>query len=225
MDGLSCSDGYWTVTGLVTGNGERRSLKAKRVILAAGTLATARLVLKTLNHRDSVPMLSSPTAAFLLWLPGSLGAKKMPGFGLGQLSFTLSLRDETTAFGSTFSTTGILVSEFVRHIPMNRRYAIDLLKSLLSSCVVGNIFLPGQLADAEVKLEENGALSVSGNYSDSVVPLMDEARKKLGKAYRSLGALLLPGSFTIGRPGGGHSLRRYFAYASQTRHWRNNFFG
>jgi choline dehydrogenase-like flavoprotein len=31
---------------------------------------------------------------------------------------------------------------------------------------------------------------------------MDEAAKKLSKAFWSLGAVLLPGSFTVGRPGG-----------------------
>ena len=94
------------------------------------------------------------------------------------------------------------MSEFARHVPMSRRYGIDLLRGLLSSCVVGNIFLPGQLTNAEAKLREEGTLVVSGKYSDSVAPLMDAARKKLSKAYWSMGALLLPGSFTVGRPGG-----------------------
>lgn len=196
------NEGCWTVSGQIARDGEWRSITAKKILLAAGTLATTRLVLNTLNHRHSIPLLSSPTAAFLLWLPGLLGAQRMPGFGLGQLSFSLSLHDETTAFGSTFSTTGILMSEFVRHIPMNRRYGIDLLKGLLSSCVVGNLFLPGQFTNAEVRLNYDGALVVSGKYSDTVAPLMSEAKKKLGKAYRSIGALLMPGSFTVGRPGG-----------------------
>ena len=33
------------------------------------------------------------------------------------------------------------------------------------------------------------------------MPLMDEAAQKLRKAYWGIGAVLLPGSFTIGRPG------------------------
>ena len=35
-----------------------------------------------------------------------------------------------------------------------------------------------------------------------VTPLMREANRKLQKAYGVLGAMLLPGSFTIGKPGG-----------------------
>lgn len=200
VDGLKRNKGVWIVTGKT--DGEQRCFSAGKVVLAAGTLATTRIVLNTLDHRQSIPMLSSPTAAFMLWLPGLLGAQRLPVFGLGQLSFTLSLRDRISAFGSTFSTIGIPISDFARHIPMRRRYGVDLLKGLLSSCVVGNLFLPGQLTNASVTLKGDGSLRVSGVYSDSVVPLMNEARKKLTKAYWSIGALLLPGSYTLGLPGG-----------------------
>lgn len=202
VDGLIGDSGYWAVTGQTVCDGERSSLTTDKVVLAAGTLATTRFVLKALGRRHPAPLLSSPTAAFLLWLPSLLGARRVNGFGLGQLSFTLCLNDGINAFGSTFSTTGIPISEFARHIPMSRRYGIDLLRGLLSSCVVGNLFLPGQLTKAEVKLRDDGSLVVSGRYGDSVVPLMDEARWILRKAYWSMGALLLPGSFTVGRPGG-----------------------
>lgn len=202
VDGLKRFKDVWTLRGKTFECGEPRSFSASRVVLAAGTLASTRLVLDALKHRQSIPLLSTPTAAFLLWLPGLLGAKRSPGFGLGQLSFTLSLRDSISVFGSTFSTTGIPMSEFARHIPMSRRYGVDLLKGLLSSCVVGNLFLPGQLTNARVSLKEDGSLVVSGSYSDSVAPLMGEARQKLSKAYRSIGGLLLPGSYTVGLPGG-----------------------
>jgi choline dehydrogenase-like flavoprotein len=202
VDGLNRDDDGWRLTVNTDGHGERRFLSADKVILAAGTLASTRLVLSALNHRQSLPMLSSPTAAFLLWLPGMLGAKRSPGFGLGQLSFTTYLRDGIPAFGSTFSTTGILMSEFARHMPMSRRYGVDFLRGFLSSCVVGNLFLPGELTNARVRLDAGGSLVVSGAYGDRVAPLMDEARKILSKAYWSIGALLLPGSYTVGIPGG-----------------------
>lgn len=202
VDSLSRDGSCWTVAGQTVSDGGRRSITAGKVVLAAGTLATTRIVLKALNLRDSIPFLSSPTAAFLLWIPRLLGVQRVPGFGLGQLSFLLGLRDGINAFGSTFSTTGISMSEFTRHVPVSRRYGIDLLRGLLSSCVVGNLFLPGQLTKAEASLSEDGTLVVSGKYGDNVAPLMDEAKKKLSKAYWSMGAMLLPGSFTVGRPGG-----------------------
>lgn len=202
VKGLTSINGMWCVEGISTVDDRQTSITASRVILAAGTLATTRIVLNTLNHRRPVTLLSCPTAAFLLWLPRQLGAPRMPSFGLGQLSFTMALHNDITAFGSTFSTTGIPISEFVRHVPLTRRYGIDLLRGLLSSCVVGNIFLPGHLTAAQASLSENGSLSISGNYEDVVKQLMAEANCKLRKAYWSLGAILLPGSFTVGRLGG-----------------------
>ena len=159
-------------------------------------------MLTALRYGSVVPMLSCPNAAFLLWLPGQFGNKRTSGFGLGQLSFALELGTGIEAFGSTFSTTGILVSEFARKIPLSRRSAIDMMRGLLSSCVVGNIFLPGDLTRAEVKLSSGGSLVVSGGYKESVNSLMYEAKKNLSSTYLKLGSVLLPGSFTVGPPGG-----------------------
>lgn len=200
VDGLTHDGSHWCVNGQ-TLTGEHRAITATRVVLAAGTLATTRIVLKALNYRQPVSMQSCPTAAFMLWLPKLLGTPRKPGFGLGQLSFSLNLPGNITAFGSTFATTGIPISEFVRHVPFRRRYAIDLLRSLLSSCVVGNIFLPGHLTQATAVLQSDITLEVKGQYSTAVQPLMDEAAKKLRSAYRRMGSILLPGSFTVGLPG------------------------
>jgi len=72
----------------------------------------------------------------------------------------------------------------------------------LGACVVGNLFLPGHLTAGEARLNKDGALVVSGTFREAVVPLMKEAAQKLRQSYRRLGALLLPGSFTVGLPGG-----------------------
>ncbi len=202
VSGMTRFEGYWSLEGISASENERRSITASRIILAAGTLATTQIVLEALHHKQSVPMLSCPIAAFVLWLPILLGSQRLPGFGLGQLSFLLALHENISAFGSSFSTIGIPLSEFVRHAPMKKRYGIDLMRGLLSSCVVGNLFLPGHLTAAEARLSEDGTMIVSGNYLDEVTLLMDEAHKKLRKAYWLLGAILLPGSFTVGRPGG-----------------------
>ena len=178
------------------------TISAKKVILAAGTLATTRLALLALKLDTPVWLQSCPIAAFLLWLPGMLGAQRTNSFGLGQLSFSLELTDEISAFGSTFSTVGIPVAEFVRHLPLRKRYGIDLLRQLLSSCLVGNMFLPGHLSTTDASLDADGVLKINGGYSNSVSSLMSDATSRLRKSYWKLGALLLPTSFTQGRPGG-----------------------
>jgi len=196
VNGLPC------IKGVNIHQNEVCSISAKKAILAAGTLASTSLALKALKYEQSVPLKSCPTAAFLLFLPRLLGMQRVSGFGLGQLSFTLSLADGINSFGSTFSTTGILLSEFSRYVPLSRRFSIEFLRSLLSSSVIGNVFLPGSLTEAEIKLKNNVISIVSGKYSANVELLMNEAQSKLRSAYWKMGAALLPGSFTIGRPGG-----------------------
>lgn len=181
---------------------ERKTMTAKKVILAAGTLATTNLALHALKFDSSVRLLSCPSAAFLLWLPKMLGAPRTNSFGLGQLSFSLKLTDEISAFGSTFSTVGIPVSEFARHIPLCKRFSIDLLRQMLSSCLVGNIFLPGNLSTTEVLVNAGGEMKILGGHSKRVSGLMSDAARRLRKSFWRVGALLLPKSFTPGLPGG-----------------------
>jgi choline dehydrogenase-like flavoprotein len=202
VEGLAQAGNHWAVEGGKKADRERRSVTARKVILAAGTLATTRLALRGLKLTEPVKLLSSPTAAFLLWLPSLLGSPRTNSFGLGQLSFALALRDGITAFGSTFSATGIPVSEFVRHLPLSRRYGVGVLRNLLNSCLVGNLFLPGHLSIAKASLKQGESLRIEGHYSESVDGLMAEAAGRLRKAYWRAGAILLPMSFTIGRPGG-----------------------
>lgn len=179
----------------------RKLYRAKRVLLAAGTLASTRLALQTIDYREPVPMQSSPTAAFMLWSPHHLGRAHDATFGLGQLSFLLNFKDGTTGFGSLFNTTGIPLTEFARYVPFGKRFGVDLLTSLSSSCIVGNIFLPGNLTDTSLQLNANNGLSVKGTYHDKVNPLMREAQRSLASNFRRLGAVLIPASFKIGRPG------------------------
>ena len=54
---------------------------------------------------------------------------------------------------------------------------------------------------AQVHLDKQSRLVVSGNYRETVDPLMKKARNILRMAFLRLGAILIPGSFTIGAPG------------------------
>jgi choline dehydrogenase-like flavoprotein len=174
---------------------------ARRILLAAGTLATTRLASHALQLHDPLPLQSCPTAAFLLWLPARLGSPWTNAFGLGQLSYSLSLDAGITAFGSTFSTAGIPVSEFARRLPLGRRRSIDALQALLPSCVVGNIFLPGQLSAHVATLDREGTLHIRGRHLEAADTAMNEAKLRLRQAFRHAGAYLLPKSFTSAAPG------------------------
>lgn len=196
------TNGSWLVQGSDLKERMASKVAARQVFLAAGTIASTRLALNALKFDAPVRLLSCPTAAFVLWLPAFLGAARVAAFGSAQLAFVQSLREDVTALGSTFSTTGLPMAEFGRHMPLRRRYAVDLLRSLMSSCVVGNMFLPGHLSANRVQRTINGRLRIVGGYHEDVPSLLKLASKKLRRAYAKLGAYMLPMSFTAGQPGG-----------------------
>ena len=202
VDRVTSEPGNCTIEGQSIVARVQSKFTANKILLAAGTLATTKIVLKSLKLNQQVPLLSCPTAAFLLWIPRMFGISRKQSFGLGQLSFTIALQRGINGFGTTLSTTGIPVSEFARYVPLTRRFSLDILESILTSCLVGNIFLPGNLTSAFANLKANGSLHISGGYHGHVAALMDEAEKKLRKTFWKMGAILLPKSFSVGSPGG-----------------------
>jgi hypothetical protein len=192
----------WTIEGRNLSKNIYESICSSKIFLAAGTIASTRLALKTSGYYGEVPILSCPTAAFMVWAPKFLGTKRTPSFGSGQLAFNIDISKNVNACGSTFSTTGIPVAEFLAHLPFSARYGADILRNLLSSCVVGNFFLPGSYGAARAKLNYNDDLVISYSVNPELTELMRSGRKILNKSYRKLGGILLPGSFKIGTPGG-----------------------
>lgn len=178
------------------------SFHARRLILAAGTLASTRLALHALRQEKPVELHCCPIGAFLLWTPSLLGRRREAEFGLGQLSFTLAIREGVTGFGTLYSMTGLPVSEFVRYMPIAKRYGIDLLTSLLSSCTVSNMFLPGHMTRASVAVSADGTMAVEGEYTEAARQSLAEGAQKLRRIFWKLGAILLPTSFKLARAGG-----------------------
>jgi hypothetical protein len=179
----------------------KKQIRAGNILLAAGTLASTRLALETIGYKKSRQLLSCPTAAFLAWNPTMLGSPIRSGFGLGQLSYSVDIAEGVCGFGSTFSPTGIAVSEFIRYLPFGARNSVKIMRSILTSCVVGNLFLPGHLTDAQVRLDGGGQLIVSGGLRDDVASYMKIGHRLLLRAFLHMGALIIPTSFSVGSPG------------------------
>jgi choline dehydrogenase-like flavoprotein len=192
---------HWKIVGSGTGDCNNNVFVGRKILLAAGTLATTRIALSAMGNLKKVKILSCPTAAFLLWLPKFLGSQCDLGLGTSQLSYQVSLKDGLSGFGSTFSTTGIPRSELVKRLPLKTPNGFTLLKDLLPSCIIGNLFLPGQLSKATAGLVSNGTLQVDYEPNDLTSSLMFQAQKILSTNFRKLGAIMLPGSFSVGSAG------------------------
>ena len=201
VDRIDPEGGGWSISGRRQNNNEKQIEHGKILILAAGTLASTRIVLTALNSKERVRLLFTPTAAFLLWLPRLMGQKRISAFGYAQSAYRIKINKCDNAFGWLFSTNGIPVSEFTRYLPLKRPLRVEVLRSILSSCIVGNIFFPGSMSAAEAWVNEAQELCITGGFSDSFPEVLSKVRKKIMKGFRSLNAVMIPGSFQTAKPG------------------------
>lgn len=183
-----------------TSSGTIEQVATRKLLLAAGTLNSTRLVLSTLGAGYPITLNSNPMAAFALLLPRTLGRVHKPTFGLAQLSF-LQETIHGDAFGCLYSTANLPVSDFLEQFPLPRCFGLAPMRNLLPSLLVGNVFLPGDFSEHRVKLDASGQLRIEGHESVDAFDAMRYCQASIGKAFAQAGAYMVPGSFTKGAMG------------------------
>lgn len=186
------------------------SLLARTVVLAAGTIGSTRLALDFLgwgNGNGAVPLLSNVAFALAFVLPERLGAA-LPerGFALGQLGYVVEDADDRRlyAHGAVFAPTGMLGSEFVRHMPFTRPGAARIARRLQPALLAANSFLPGEFSRNTLRLEGAGPgarVVIDGAHADGVARRIQGVRRRLVRLFRRLGAFALPGGGQAIPPG------------------------
>jgi hypothetical protein len=157
------------------------------------------------RYDESVPLLCSPTAAFALCLPGRIGSA-IPDreFSMAQLSFT-AREGGDRCYGNLFTASGIPASLLIERMPLTRPGAVRLLRLLQPALLLGNCFLPGRRDRHRVRLERDGAsrtrLVLEAGVSEETTERLSALQRRLGRAFRRLGAYMLPSSFTVAEPG------------------------
>lgn len=190
-------------------NGKPVTLQAPQVVLAAGTLASTRLVLELLDRVDKpLPLLNNPSMAMAFWSPSRMGKPLSDsGFGMAQLSFRQQLteRSQEYCFGLLFAAETFAASDLVLHMPFSRRGAMRILRPLLSGLVLGFVYFPSEFSRNHVCLRRtvNGGsvLDVEGGYHSDLIPTARDAAKRVAKRLRTIGVWQLPGSTKIYPPG------------------------
>jgi len=185
-------------------------LTCRNLVLAAGGLVTTRLVLAMQGRFDQeVPVIGAPGIGFALLLPGRIGsALATREFSMSQLSFVAKgdpARHADGAYGSLFATSGIPASLVINRMPLTRPAAVRLYRYLQPALLFGNCFLPGRYSRSTARLERDGdgipRLVVQGGTSDDLPERMERVKRQITRAFRRLGAFVMPGSFSPLGPG------------------------
>jgi choline dehydrogenase-like flavoprotein len=200
------ADGGWDV---ITTHGER--LHAPRLVVAAGTLGSLRLVAPLLAPATKLRVLNSPVMAVPLLVTARLGGKlPTEGHSLAHLGFRLACSEKPGDYvsGAIYETAGLPPASFAARMPFGRRAATEIFRALAPALAVATVYFPGHYSANTVTLRPSpqGDQGDQGDQADEapqvevrggVAPGFDEVvrtvRQRLTTIWRKLGARPLPG--------------------------------
>lgn len=192
------------------GTGQSRTHTAKTVLLAAGAVASTRIVLDLLGrYGEDVPLATTPALAMAFCDPRALG-QPLPdkGFGLAQLSLKVDLGGASSeyAYGELYDGAMLSAADLIRHMPLTHRGAMAVIRRLMPALMVGFVFFPSGFSRNIVRLErgngtEPARLSVRGGYAPELSATARRARSRIAGDLGSVGLLYLPGSGRLYPPG------------------------
>ncbi len=181
-------------------------LSARRIILAAGTIATTSLAFRRLGLVGKpVPLQSNPVggAAFLVL---HMIGRDLPrqSFGLGQLFYRSALRNGTEAIGVLYGADTLPLASLAEQMPLRRKASTDLARALAPGLLLASSYLPGRYSQNHIIVEEDGGdgrVSIIGTQTSEAAQLLRESFRRISGAMRRRGAWQLPGSATVLQPG------------------------
>jgi choline dehydrogenase-like flavoprotein len=217
------ADGGWDV---VMAGGER--LHAPRLVVAAGTLGSLRLVAPLVPPAAELRVLNSPVMAVPLLVTRRLfGKLPAEGHSLAQLGFRLSCSAKAGDYvsGAIYEVAGLPPASFAARMPLGRRAATEIFRALAPALAVATIYFPGRYSANTVTLRASAdgpRITLRGG----VVPDFDEVartvRRRLTAIWRKLGARPLPGA-ALATPGTDAHLGGVFPMGLAAPHGTNNY--
>jgi hypothetical protein len=200
-------DGY-RLEGRNPATGKGVAHSATRVVLAAGTVASTRLVLPLLARLgERRRLLNNPAYTFAVLFPSGLGRAAVASqFAMAQLSYILSLATgESYTAGVLYPADCLSPVDIADEMPTTLRGGMLLARSLAPAMLIGLGFFDGALSDNRIVVDAGAddlRVHIDGGWARSFADALAETRRKLRRAFLRLGGILLPGSLKALPPGG-----------------------
>jgi choline dehydrogenase-like flavoprotein len=214
----------WQATAL-----DGRTFTARRVALAAGTLSTATLAIPLLPDAPTELCLSSnPVVAMPLLIPSQLGKDRAPnGYTLAQLGYRLCFAASPHDYiiGACYEVDGLPLAPFVARLPLSRRAGHVLLSAIAPALMVATGYFHGKYSENRIRVkraEAGVSLSIRGSTDASLAAVFPSVSRRLRTAWRSVGALPLPGT-TLAAPGTDAHYAGVFRMGDTGPHGTNTF--
>jgi choline dehydrogenase-like flavoprotein len=199
-------DGF-CVEGRSLGSGTRIAHLARRVVLAAGTVATSRLVLPLIGRLgERRRLLTNPGYTFALLIPSALGrASSGQQFAMAQLSYALPLHSGGYTAGLLYAAECLNTVDVAERMPTTLRGGIVAARALVPAMLIGLGYFDGEHSDNALTVTatpEGHAVHIAGALAPTFAPALAKTRLRLRRGFAGIGAILIPGSMSALTPGG-----------------------
>lgn len=192
VQAFSEENGIVRVIGKNIDTGSTVSFEARKAVLAAGAVNTAKVVLKSFHdYETKLALLENPALQFPLVLPSSIGRRlDMEAFGLVQLNLIWKSRSfDALLQGSIMEITSPMRAEFFASLPFSAHANLALIRYLIPAMLVMQLFFPASCQPAStLSLQENDRLRIDGHPNSIDISKL----KRLLTYLRRLGAWTLP---------------------------------
>lgn len=189
----------WTeIYCLTTTDNKEVVLRCRRLVLASSALGSARIVLRSLGTSKSrLPLLCNPYSYVPAVQPKFIGhAAEARKLGFTQLSLFYDPAQENrgASVASLYSYQSLMLFRIIRHVPLDFRDAIALMRYLLPSLVIMGIHHPDAASpDKLIRLVENknmptgDMLQIAYRLSETEKVFIGRREKALIKTARKIG--------------------------------------
>jgi choline dehydrogenase-like flavoprotein len=185
-------------------HGRPCSLESRTILLAAGAIATTRLVLGLKEWRGPVRLLTNPVFAAGFVMPSMLGrALSEQGFSMAQLHYVLEEAGAAAdyAAGALYLTDGLPASEFIARLPLTRPVARVVTRAVMPAMLLATCYLSSDYSDNRVTLRPDGVLAIEGGHAAGAAGRVRLLGRRLRAALRGLGLIAVPGAAALSTPG------------------------
>ncbi len=167
-------------------SGGSTSFEARALVLAAGPINSARLVLASRRDVTSeLPLLDNPAVQVPLVVPAALGeGLEQDAFGLTQLNLIYDAADGELYQASLLEITAPARAEFFPRFPLAARSALVFVRHFLPALMVMQVFYPlGPEHAARLRVDTNGRVHIRAGAparAANVLPAILRALRRLG---------------------------------------------
>jgi len=190
VKGYSENEGIIRVSYTDLRDSSEKEAFCRKLILASGTLGTARLVLRSSEKRDSaLPLICNPYYYIpsIQWRMIGKGLGEKP-VGLAQLSLfeDRDNKNEDVAMGSIYSYHSLMLYRLILQAPLDMRSSAKIFRNLLPALTIFGIHHPESAGSG--RFQYNGkAFSASYEHNDEMNAQVIKRNKRFVSVIKKLG--------------------------------------